>query len=145
MGRAIELRTDYTSAELRRLAKRGKDVAQTRRLLAIAAVLDGASRAEAATVGYTTLSCSQVQFYANGVVWADLHYRVNGGGQLNVRMSQSGANATYTVSGLACGNTITYFFTYVPTGSSAATDTASATLTVSTTCGGRSLNSRTSG
>jgi transposase len=51
MGRAIELRTDYTSAELRRLAKRGKDVAQTRRLLAIAAVLDGASRAEAAKAG----------------------------------------------------------------------------------------------
>jgi transposase len=51
MGRAIELWTDYTSAELRRLAKRGKDVAQTRRLLAIAAVLDGASRAEAAKAG----------------------------------------------------------------------------------------------
>ena len=51
MGRAIELRTDYTSAELRRLAKRGKDVAPTRRLLAIAAVLDGASRAEAAKAG----------------------------------------------------------------------------------------------
>ena len=44
-------RTDYTSAELRRLAKRGKDVAQTRRLLAIAAVLDGGSRAEAAKAG----------------------------------------------------------------------------------------------
>src|SRR5215204_2373988 len=41
MGRAIELRTDYTSATLRLLAKRGKDTAQTRRLLAIAAVLDG--------------------------------------------------------------------------------------------------------
>jgi transposase len=51
MGRAIELRTDYTSAELRGLAKRGKDVAQTRRLLAIAAVLDGASRAAAAKAG----------------------------------------------------------------------------------------------
>src|SRR5215212_9022799 len=51
MGRAIELRTDDTSAELRRLAKRGKDVAQTRRLLAIAAVLDGGSRAEAAKAG----------------------------------------------------------------------------------------------
>ena len=42
MGRAIELRTDYASATLRLLAKRGKDTAQTRRLLAIAAVLDGA-------------------------------------------------------------------------------------------------------
>src|SRR5829696_7009804 len=51
MGRAIELRTDYTSATLRLLAKRGKDTAQTRRLLAIAAVLDGGSRAEAAKAG----------------------------------------------------------------------------------------------
>jgi|SRR5215211_2631635 len=51
MGCAIELRTDYTSEELRLLAKRGKDTAQTRRLLAIAAVLDGASRAEPAKAG----------------------------------------------------------------------------------------------
>ena len=51
MGCAIEVRTDYTSAELRRLAKRGKDTAQTRRLLAIAAVLDGTSRAAAAKAG----------------------------------------------------------------------------------------------
>lgn len=51
MGRAIEVRTDYTSETLRRLAKRGKDTAQTRRLLAIAAVLDGASRTEAAKAG----------------------------------------------------------------------------------------------
>ena len=51
MGRAIELRTDYTSATLRLLAKRGKDTAQTRRLLAIAAVLDGSSREEAAKIG----------------------------------------------------------------------------------------------
>lgn len=51
MGQAIALRTDYTAGEVRRLAKRAKDVGQTRRLLAIAAVLDGASRAEAAKVG----------------------------------------------------------------------------------------------
>jgi hypothetical protein len=37
--------------EVRRLAKRVKDVAQARRLLAIAAVLDGASRTEAAKIG----------------------------------------------------------------------------------------------
>ena len=52
MGCAIEVRTEYTSAgSLRRLAKRGKDTAQTRRLLAIAAVLDGTSRAAAAQGG----------------------------------------------------------------------------------------------
>jgi transposase len=51
MGRAIAVRSDYTSKEVRRLAKRSKDVGQARRLLAIAAVLDGASREEAAQVG----------------------------------------------------------------------------------------------
>ena len=44
MGQAIAVRTDFTAGEVRRLAKRAKDAAQARRLLAIAAVLDGASR-----------------------------------------------------------------------------------------------------
>jgi hypothetical protein len=51
MGHAIPVRTDYTAGEVRRLAQRAKDAAQTRRLLAIAAVLDGTSREEAATIG----------------------------------------------------------------------------------------------
>ena len=51
MGQAIALRTDYTAGEVRRLAKRAKDAAQARRLLAIAAVLEGASRSEAAKIG----------------------------------------------------------------------------------------------
>ena len=51
MGRAVAVRTDYTAGEVRRLAKRAKDAAQARRLLAIAAVLDGASRTDAATIG----------------------------------------------------------------------------------------------
>ena len=51
MGRAVAVRADYTAGEVRRLAKRAKDAAQARRLLAIAAVLDGASRADAAKIG----------------------------------------------------------------------------------------------
>ena len=51
MGQAIAVRTDYTSGEVRRLAQRAKDAGQVRRLLAIAAVLDGSSREEAARVG----------------------------------------------------------------------------------------------
>ena len=51
MGTAIAVRTDYSSKELRRLAGRVKNAGQARRLLAIAAVLDGASREEAAKVG----------------------------------------------------------------------------------------------
>ena len=47
MSRAIAVRTDYTVNEVRQLAKQVKDASQARRLLAIAAVLDGASRTEA--------------------------------------------------------------------------------------------------
>src|SRR5438270_12015124 len=50
MGHAIAVRTDYTAGEVRRFAQRAKDAAQARRLLAIAAVLEGASR-EAAKIG----------------------------------------------------------------------------------------------
>src|SRR5258707_2665584 len=51
MGRGIPVQTAYPGGEVRRLAQRAKDAAQARRLLAIAAVLDGASREEAATIG----------------------------------------------------------------------------------------------
>src|SRR5262245_54322754 len=51
MGHAIPVRADYTAGEVRRLAQRAKDAAQARRLLAIAAVLNGASREEAAKIG----------------------------------------------------------------------------------------------
>ena len=51
MGQAVPVRSDFTSSEVRRFAKRAKDAAQARRLLAIAAVLDGASREDAAKIG----------------------------------------------------------------------------------------------
>jgi transposase len=51
MGTAISVRTDFSSSELRRLAARVKDAGQARRLLALAAVLDGASRTHAAQIG----------------------------------------------------------------------------------------------
>ena len=52
MGQPIRItRSDHTSAELRGLAAKSRDGATVRRLLAIAAVLDGSSRAEAAAAG----------------------------------------------------------------------------------------------
>ena len=51
MGQAIPVRTDFTVDEVRQFARRAKDSAQARRLLAIAAVLDGASREAAAKIG----------------------------------------------------------------------------------------------
>jgi transposase len=51
MSACIALRDDYDSLELRRLAKASRDSRQVRRFLALAAVYDGMSRAEAAKVG----------------------------------------------------------------------------------------------
>jgi transposase len=51
MGAPVRLRTDFSAGALRQLAKRAEDADQTRRLLALAAVLDGMSRKAAAEIG----------------------------------------------------------------------------------------------
>ena len=50
----IPLRSDFDAAGLRGLARKTKDSPQARRLLALAAIYDGASRAEAAQIGGVT-------------------------------------------------------------------------------------------
>src|SRR4051794_9679624 len=55
MAVAVPLRSDFEAAQLRALAKRSRDPDQTRRLLALAAIYDGASRTEAAQIGCVTL------------------------------------------------------------------------------------------
>ena len=51
MPAAVRLRTDYSAHELRRLAAATKNANQSRRLLSLAAVLDGMNRTEAARIG----------------------------------------------------------------------------------------------
>jgi Winged helix-turn helix len=51
MAAAVGLRGDYDAGVLRVAAKRSKDGPQARRLLALAAIYDGASRTEAAKIG----------------------------------------------------------------------------------------------
>ena len=51
----LRLRPDFEAADLRTAARRTKDAAQARRLLALAAIYDGASRSEAARLGGVTL------------------------------------------------------------------------------------------
>src|ERR1700709_768855 len=48
---AVDLRTDYSAIDLRRLAAASKKANQSRRLLSLAAVLDGVNPTEAARVG----------------------------------------------------------------------------------------------
>lgn len=50
MGIAIQLRSDYSADRLRRLARASRDAAQTRRLLALAAIYEGGSRTMAARI-----------------------------------------------------------------------------------------------
>jgi transposase len=51
----LPLRADFDAAGLRAAARRSKNAAQARRLLALAAVYDGARRTEAARIGGVTL------------------------------------------------------------------------------------------
>jgi transposase len=50
----IPLRSDYNAARVRLTARESKDANQVRRLLALAAIYDGATRAEAAEIGGVT-------------------------------------------------------------------------------------------
>jgi transposase len=51
MPASVKIRTDFSAFELRRLAASSKDANQSRRLLSLAAVLDGMNREEAARIG----------------------------------------------------------------------------------------------
>lgn len=69
MGAAIQLRCDYTADDLRRLSRASRDAAQTRRLLALAAIYDGGSRTMAAKIGGVGLQIVRdwvVRFNAQG-------------------------------------------------------------------------------
>ena len=65
----IPLRLDFDALALRAAAKKAKDGPQARRLLALAAVYEGASRSEAAKIGGVTLQIVRdwvVKFNAHG-------------------------------------------------------------------------------
>jgi transposase len=65
----IALRVDFDAASLRAAARQAKDAGQARRLLALAAVYDGATRTEAARIGGVTLQIVRdwvVKFNAHG-------------------------------------------------------------------------------
>src|SRR3954453_7125392 len=51
----VPLRTDFDGNALRAIARQTKDGPQARRLLALAAIYDGASRTEAARIGGATV------------------------------------------------------------------------------------------
>jgi transposase len=65
----IPLRADFDASALRSCARKAKDGPQARRLLALAAIYDGATRTEAAKIGDVTLQIVRdwvMKFNANG-------------------------------------------------------------------------------
>ena len=69
MPSAITLRSDFSAAELRRLARRIKNAVQARSLLALAAIHDGGTRSEATRLGHVNLRIVRdwvVRFNAEG-------------------------------------------------------------------------------
>lgn len=64
----IGVRSDYTSADLLRFARRGRDADQVQRLLAVALILDGGNRSEAAKIAGMTLQivCDWVFAFRRG-------------------------------------------------------------------------------
>ncbi len=82
MGACIELRRDYSSKDVRVLVRRSKDANQSRRLLALAAVLDGHGRAEAARIGGMERQTLR-----------DWVHRFNGSGPEGLNMAYSLADA----------------------------------------------------
>ena len=69
MPMSLPLRVDFDAVQSRAAAKRTKDGPQARRLLALAAIYDGASRTEAALIGGVTLQIVRdwvVKFNARG-------------------------------------------------------------------------------
>ena len=65
----VPLRDDFDASQLRAIARKTKNAPQARRLLALAAIYDGASRTDAARIGGVTLQIVRdwvVKFNAQG-------------------------------------------------------------------------------
>jgi hypothetical protein len=62
----VPLRTDFNAATLRAIARQTKDGPQARRLLALAAIYEGATRTEAARIGGVTVAGSRSRSCGTG-------------------------------------------------------------------------------
>jgi len=80
--------------------------------------------------GISQPTATSVKFSQATGTWADVHYTVNGGGQLNVRMLKEGSGNAFTVSGLKKGDVVRYNFTYWDPARNGAYDTAQQSYTL---------------
>ncbi|EAR08441.1 glycoside hydrolase family 16 protein [Reinekea blandensis] len=71
---------------------------------------DSSNEPNASGVNYIDANTAEV--FLNTSDWADVHYTVNNGGQINVRMEQLGSKNVLTLYDLNPGDVIEYNFTY---------------------------------
>jgi CxxC motif-containing protein (DUF1111 family) len=74
--------------------------------------------------GATQLDADSAEFFVNSNSWADIHYKINGALQQNVRMTQSGGRNTLALNGLTNGDVVDYNFSYWDTSINRQIDTA---------------------
>jgi len=63
--------------------------------------------------GTTDLNGDAVMVFLTTTDWGDLHYTVNNGAQQNIRMVQTGSGNEWTMRGLASGDVLLFWFTYL--------------------------------
>jgi chitodextrinase len=71
------------------------------------------------TAGVTKVSASEASIYftpKTTALYVDVHYKINGGSQQNYRMTNASGTWKQTVTGLAAGSSIEYWFTYEKSG-----------------------------
>lgn len=78
----------------------------------ISSSVSSSSASSSSAYGASITGSSSLRFYVNNAPWADVHYTVNNGGQINVRMTHNADNSnTLDVTSVPAGATINYFFT----------------------------------
>jgi hypothetical protein len=93
-------------------------------------VWDSGTPAQSGPQYVTQLGPTTIRFTSTVGEWADVHYTVNGGAQMNVRMRlQNGVN-TFEASGLKAGDVVRYNFTYWDAAANHAVDTVQQTYTM---------------
>jgi len=66
--------------------------------------------------GIVRYSSNQAILYVNGATWADAHYKINNGTDINIRMDvDSNGQNTLVINGLNDGDVISYWFTIYTT------------------------------
>ena len=92
--------------------------------------------------GVVRVNEDTAEFFVNTTAWADIHYSLNGGGQQNVRMIQTGSRNIFNLTGLNEADQVSYNFTYFDTEGNFAVDTENEIYIHS---GGASLDSDNDG